>query len=237
MSNTNARTPRRPSAMSKSSAVHEDEDWHEAYASPELIARRKAKHLGKIKKLGILSLGKGSRILDVCCGQGEVLDLLSELGYTSLSGMDHTPEHKLVRKSSERDWIYYEADVPELPFDAESLDCVICMHSLHHLEGLHSIAALTERAYACLKKGGVFAVIDHYDSLQLRAAYAVLRSPAALVTRWTAHFRRQLIQEHDYLYRYLDSWGEVKKTLETKAPFTSINMRRDLFFFYLRAVK
>lgn len=217
--------------------VHENDCWHHLYRSPELVARRKKKHLGKLKKIGVLDLPRHSRIIDLCCGQGEILDLLAERGFTQLLGADHSPESYLITPPEKRLWRYHQISMPQIPFPVESVDFILCTHSLHHLEGQESIRKLIENAYSCLKKGGTLALIDHYDSFQLRLAFGILRSPLAQISHWMRTFREQLIQEHHYLYRYLDAWPQTHQILFSTARFAQTTLRKDPFFFYFTGVK
>src|SRR5258708_40112366 len=69
----------------------ESETWQRAYSEDQLVARRLKKHWSKLQGMGIERWAKKDRLLDVCCGTGEVLGLLRKQGFSNLYGMDVTP--------------------------------------------------------------------------------------------------------------------------------------------------
>lgn len=74
----------------------------------------------------------GARVLDVGCGRGEVMWVLSEAGF-SVAGVD--PEAECVQASA-RFGEVHEGGVEDLTrlFGAEKFDAVVCSHVLEHLE-------------------------------------------------------------------------------------------------------
>ena len=212
----------------------ESEQWHDAYRSKALAKRRWATHLKKLKRIGILSAPKESRILDVCCGEGEMLELLSAQGMKSLIGADLAP--KSPAGGGEGHWHYVATSANRLPFKPGTFDWVLCAHSLHHLGGLANIEALLEDAYTCLKPGGKLVLIDHYDSIQLRLALAVLCSSLAVVTPYTRAFRQQYLEEKEFMYDYLDHWPQLFDLLG-HSKFSAFSLKKGLLFFYYTAQK
>ncbi|MDD5218636.1 MAG: class I SAM-dependent methyltransferase [Candidatus Omnitrophica bacterium] len=215
---------------------NEGEAWYRIYASPELVKRRRIEHARKLEQMGLLSASRDVKILDVCCGQGEMLDLLAEKGFRFLTGVDRMPEDRLVTTSKERGWEYLSAAVPALPFEKETFDWIVCAHALHHLGRVDAIRELLSNIFKCLKPGGQVRIIDHYDSVQLRLAFSILRSPLASVSAWGKSFRKQLLDEDTYLYDYLRHWPQVRQALE-QSSFSVKSIRYGLFFFYFLAKK
>lgn len=206
----------------------ETESWHDAYRSDALKGRRQSGHVKKLARLGIMNLDPQARVLDVCCGEGEVLEILKAKGFKNLYGVDLAQPEAAQGKAP---FSYISGAANQLPFADQSMDCVICTHSLHHLGGVARIAEFLQEARRIVKPQGLIAVIDHYDSPQLRTAFALFRSPLAAITAYGRHFRSQLIEEHDYLYEYLDHWPEVLKLLRSEQNEV-LCYEKDLFFFY-----
>jgi len=204
--------------------------WHQIYKSPVLAAKRQSKHVRKLKKIGLLSDGVGGSLLDVCCGEGEMLDILSKESFSLLAGVD------LAERPPIQGAYYAAATAEKLPFRGDVFDRVLCAHALHHLAGVRSLESFLEEAWRCLKPGGTLMVIDHYDSAQLRFVFWMLRSAAARLLPWTRAFRQQLLAEHQELYYYLDHWKEIQGMLR-KNRFQEMSYQQDAFFFYLTARK
>ncbi|MHB0977123.1 MAG: methyltransferase domain-containing protein [Candidatus Aquicultorales bacterium] len=93
----------------------------------------------------------GSLVADIGCGTGSMVDLLNNRGYKAL-GMDLRPEG--LRAAGERgsDRLV-QADVAKLPCADSSLDAVLALDVLEHVE---DEAAVLSEVRRVLKPGGVF---------------------------------------------------------------------------------
>ena len=211
----------------------ETKNWFQIYDQEALKRRRLQKHRQKLKKIGILQASRENKILDLCCGQGEMLQLLASEGFQYLTGVDEM-DSQYVQTTGR--WKFHQQSVVQYDGGARDWDWILCAHAMHHFKQLHEIPKLLENAYQWLKPGGQLVIIDHFDSIPLRVAYGILQTPLACLTAWTKDFRKQLIEEHDYLYHYLDRWREVEQYLVTSV-FKNFTIQRDLFFFYFRATK
>jgi ubiquinone/menaquinone biosynthesis C-methylase UbiE len=210
-------------------AAGESTRWHDAYRSKQLVARRTSSHKRKLERLGALALPRNARVLDLCCGTGEALRILHDEGFTDLSGSDITIEADLQKEP----WAKLTAaDASKLPYETGSFDAVICMHSLHHLGGVVRIGKTLEECVRVLAPGGRLMVLDHYDSLQLRAAFWGLSKPwLTWPTAGLRNFRLQHEEEWPYLYEYLDSWFAVRELFRALPCVPEVE-HQGLFFFY-----
>ncbi len=150
-------------------------------------------------------------------------------GFTDLSGSDITIDPDLQKEP----WAKLTAsDASALPYAENTFDAVVCMHSLHHLGGVVRIGKTLDECVRVLVPGGRLMVLDHYDSLQLRAAFWGLSKPwLTWPTAGLRNFRLQHQEEWPYMYEYLDSWFAVSELLHA-LPCRPEVERRGLFFFY-----
>jgi SAM-dependent methyltransferase len=212
----------------------ESQNWHSAYKNIRLVARRASSHKRKLARLGILSMLRDVKVLDVACGTGEALRILRDAGFTRLSGVDVTADADLAREP----WLDLRAgDSKALPYKDGAFGAVLCMHSLHHLGTMEELRASLHEFVRVLEPGGLLALIDHYDSPQLRAAFWGLQKPwLTWPSAGLRAFREQHEEEWPYLYAYLDAWPGVRAMLAT-LPCRPILERRGAFFFYFAARK
>lgn len=207
----------------------ESDTWKRAYRNTQLVERRRVKHAGKLTRLGVADWPRDGRLLDLCCGTGEVLGLLRDRGFANLDGLDVSVDPAL----REHPFFKVQAgDGRALPYPDEQFQTVLCMHALHHLGGLAGVTASLREAARVLKPGGRLALIDHYDSAQLRLAFwACRQSWWTWISPGLRSFRSQLLEEHEYLYDYLDHFAQIRTAIDALG-FQVERDQKDLFFFY-----
>jgi len=212
-----------------STPAGETSAWHKAYKNSQLVARRASSHKRKLERLGALALPRTARILDLCCGTGEALQILHAEGFSNLWGSDITIDEDLQKEP----WVQLDAsDACALPHATGAFDAVVCMHSLHHLGGVVRIGKTLNECVRVLAPGGRLMVLDHYDSPQLRAAFWGLHKPwLTWPTAGLRNFRLQHEEEWPFMYEYLDAWHAVRAMLRS-LPCTPEVERRGMFFFY-----
>lgn len=208
--------------------------WHSIYASDALAGRRKKTHSAKLEKFGLFELPKSTRILDVACGEGEMLDLLAERGFIHLTGLD--PSQPLRTTDSPKPWLFVQGNSGQLPFEKGAFDVVLCAHALHHFSGSDEIARFLKEAERILCPGGRLYLIDHFDSWQLRLAHFLLMSPLAKLGSWTSAFHDQLCSERTELNAYVRNYPAIR-SLIFNTSFSPKRWRQDFFFFYFEGHK
>jgi SAM-dependent methyltransferase len=121
--------------------------------------------------------------LDVGCGQGELLKLLS-CSFATSTGCD-TSAGMLQQSGSDR--IVLQEDALRLPFENCTFDFVTAVCVYHHVPE-QDRAALTREAYRILKPGGTLCIVEH-NPLNPITRLIVARSPvdidAHLLSHWT----------------------------------------------------
>lgn len=99
----------------------------------------------------IASIDPGCTVLEAGCGNGKNLGYLQKLGFTAV-GFDFSEE--LLKICQKKKFKVKYGDIRNIPFDDNSVDNIICIAVLHHLQKeLDRIQAVKEMIRVC-KPGG-----------------------------------------------------------------------------------
>jgi ubiquinone/menaquinone biosynthesis C-methylase UbiE len=107
--------------------------------SPEDTARLKA----TAKTISEFAQARDTRILDIGCGAGGLLDSLATLGFHDLTGMD--PAAACAKEVSRRGHCGVVGTFDEHPLSAASFDGIILSHVLEHVRDLSTALANVAR--------------------------------------------------------------------------------------------
>ena len=143
-----------------------------------------------LKSLGPVLERQNARVLDLCCGTGDVLLDLAGAGKAAVIGADFChPMLVSARKKSEASGFrarLIEADALELPLPAHSIDAISVAFGFRNLANYG--AGLTE-LFRVLKPGGMLAILEfsHPPGLFMKISYGIysnvlLPSVGALVS-------------------------------------------------------
>ncbi|MDX1407783.1 MAG: class I SAM-dependent methyltransferase [Saprospiraceae bacterium] len=102
---------------------------------------------------GILNkLNGSSRVLDLCCGHGNVTAALLREGHTVI-GVDFSPVMIARARETAHQAEFMTADAQDLPFDDRDFDAVVCNFGISHVPNQPRALAEVGRL---VKSGGVF---------------------------------------------------------------------------------
>ncbi len=173
----------------------------------------------------------GSRVLDVGCGDGGLVRLLTKLG-ARVVGLECSPKQLEKARGAEAvgNETYIEGVGEDLPFDDASMDTVIYFNSLHHVPvGLQAMA-LAEAARVAGSEGTVYVAeplaegphfeltLPIHDETEVRAAaYAAIKDAGATGLSEDA----ELVYIHAVKHKSFEAFRERMVTINPD--------RRDLF--------
>ncbi len=114
----------------------------------------------RIAVMKLLLKYKEKSILDLCCGTGNQLKLLSRNGFKDLHCLDiSNPMLEIARKNDYRIKIYNE-DATKTNFENESFDIVIISFALHEKDRSTQESFIHE-AHRLIKKDGLILIVDY----------------------------------------------------------------------------
>lgn len=141
-------------------------------------------------RLAIGGARRPARVLDLCCGSGDLGFLAEELGAASAVGADFTLPMLAVarRRRQARASLsaFVQADALTLPFPDGAFDAVVVGYGLRNVADLSAALAEMRRVLA---PGGRLAVLDFGkpDNPIARALYAAYLRAAMPVIGWLFH--------------------------------------------------
>jgi demethylmenaquinone methyltransferase/2-methoxy-6-polyprenyl-1,4-benzoquinol methylase len=99
-------------------------------------------------------------ILDLCCGTGNQLNLLSKHGFRNLYCLDISDSMLEIAKRDDSPIKIYNEDATKTSFDNASFDVVIISFAIHEKDR-NTQQALINEAYRIIKKDGFMLVVDY----------------------------------------------------------------------------
>ncbi len=151
--------------------------WEGAYLRFETPEQEVRKFRRRLERLGARSWPRDARILELCCGRGNGLRALAELGFERLEGIDLSPRLVALHGGSARCVV---GDCRWLPHGSGAFDVVIVQGGLHHLLELPRDLELTlAEASRVLRPAGRFVAVEPWLTPFLRAVHAVASSAVA----------------------------------------------------------
>jgi len=103
---------------------------------------------------------KEKRILDLCCGTGNQLKLLSKHGFRNLYCLDISGSMLEIAKRSDFSIKIYNKDATKTSFEDALFDVVIISFAIHEKDR-NTQKALINEAYRIIKKDGLMLVVDY----------------------------------------------------------------------------
>jgi len=103
-----------------------------------------------------IAVKPGDRVLDACCGTGDLAIMAARAGATVV-GLDFSTEMlaRARRKAPELEWL--EGDLLELPFEDESFDAATVGFGVRNVDDLERALAELHRV---LRPGGLVAILE-----------------------------------------------------------------------------
>ena len=119
----------------------------------------------KRKLMEKVNIQDGNNVLDVACGNGRLLKMISETADFHGFGIDISENMIRCAKEMNPAMIFQVAGCDKIPFEGEKMNLVTVCAAFHHFPDINSFAREIHRV---LKKGGIIYIAEVYLPLFLR---------------------------------------------------------------------
>lgn len=108
-----------------------------------------------IDKLFFTSLPKNASVLDLCCGTGQLAQVLNERGY-EVTGIDGSGEMLKIAQENSPSSTFLEDDARSFDVDKQFDGIISTYDSLNHIMNLEELQAVFRNVNESLVEGGLF---------------------------------------------------------------------------------
>jgi len=115
-------------------------------------------------------------IIDVGCGDGNVLRTLHEKGYDNLHGFDIKLPPDFM-EAENRGLHLKQGDMLEMPYPDDFTDVIICFDSMHHLLSYEAYDLFLKNCRRVLKEGGKLFIFEPRDNFLCRIKNIIIKIP------------------------------------------------------------
>lgn len=147
---------------------------------------------------------KDSIILDVGCGEGSLLRLLSNLGYNNLIGVEISLERLSYAKNKSNGDIIYIASDDLCIFEDESLDTVVSTAVIEHLENPEKFIKECNRI---LKPSGYLIITTDCYMFRIEKALGLYKSIQPIDNAIFPTTIIKMAKQNNFKVLHYDAWG------------------------------
>jgi SAM-dependent methyltransferase len=148
-----------------------------------------------LKDIAREKLPDGARVLDLCCGTGQLAKVLTENGY-KVTGIDGSEEMLRYAKTNAPDAEFILDDARTFRLPPVYNAVFSTFDSLNHIMGLEELQSAFNNVYKCLVNGGIF-IFD-------------LNTEKAFEAQWKLF--KEVKEKPDYLYTVRGDYDKENKT-------------------------
>jgi SAM-dependent methyltransferase len=108
-----------------------------------------------LDNLALHKLPKNARILDLCCGTGQMAQQLKTMGYR-VTGIDGSPEMLSFARENAPDVEFLQADARSFELPLKYHAVISVFDSLNHIMSTSDLKSVFVQVYQALRSGGLF---------------------------------------------------------------------------------
>lgn len=169
-----------------------------------------------LEELVLNDLPPGARILDLCCGTGQLAHALSAQGFR-MTGIDGSESMIAIARENAPDAAFRVDDARDFRIDGEFHAALSTFDSLNHVMSRDELTSVFRNVYGALKGGGVFAFdlnMEEGYRTRWRGSHGYVEDDHACIAR-SSHLPEEGIgkTEITMFFRREDRWERSDVTL------------------------
>jgi len=171
-----------------------------------------------LEKFVLQYLPDGARILDLCCGAGQLAQVLVARGYR-VTGIDSSEEMLHFARENAPSARFIPADARSFKLTGAQHAVLSTFDSLNHIMTLEDLLSVFRHVYAVLRKGGLF-LFDLNMEAGYRVCwednYGIVEDDHACVVRMSYHPDERTACFDATIFRLQDGWQRSDVVLMQK---------------------
>jgi SAM-dependent methyltransferase len=180
-----------------------------------------------VEKLLLSSISPKSRILDLCCGSGQMARELSNRGY-DVVGLDGSSQMIELARENASNASFILADARRFSL-APKFNAVLCsFNSLAHANDIEELTSILRNAHAALKPGGLLLFdisLESAYSTKWRGSFGDAQSDAAWIVRPSYDPKTRLATNEVTVFKREGDWWQRSDFAITQRSFSESELR------------
>lgn len=149
---------------------------------------------------------KDAVILDVGCGDGNLLYSLHKYGYENLCGLDiRSPRPDFA-------WSYTQGTMTNMPYESNSFDAIICFNAMHHLFSVDEYTQCIKECLRLLRFNGFLFLVEPEKNMWRRVQDLVISMPLISNLGFIKAQKIAVFEEKEELQFFMNT--DIKKIVE-----------------------
>ncbi|QHE52708.1 class I SAM-dependent methyltransferase [Pontibacillus sp. HMF3514] len=170
-----------------------------------------------IDKLFFTSLPENASVLDLCCGTGQLAQILNERGY-EVTGIDGSGEMLKIAQENSPSSTFLEDDARSFAVNKQFDGIISTYDSLNHIMTLNELKVVFRNVYKSLVNGGLFLFDMNMKSTYTghwNGSFNIVEDDHVCAVRATSQPENRLAQMDITMFMFKDGqWKRSDLTLE-----------------------
>jgi SAM-dependent methyltransferase len=180
-----------------------------------------------VEKLLLASISPKARILDLCCGSGQMARELSSRGY-DVVGLDGSAQMIELARRNAPEVPFILADARQFSL-APKFNAILCsFNSLAHATNVEELTSILQNAHAALKPGGLLLFdisLEQAYTTKWRGSFGDAQEDAAWIVKPSYDAKTRFARNDVTVFRREGEWWQRSDFTITQRCFSDTELR------------